>query len=450
MSARSPPRKEDSPVLQLETDWSSEAIVERRERYYSASQRAFVPYKTPLIFKRGQGQYLWDDRDKRYLDLLAMNVCVSVGHAHPGVTKAVKDQAESLAHCTTMFYHPVPAHLAEELVERMPKGIDWVVHFMNSGAEACDLALLMARSFTRNIDFLALHNGYHGATFGAQSLTGISGFRHNVPLLSGIHHVANPDRYRGVYGEDTQGYLDEIARAITYATSGRLAGIIIEPVQGYGGIVEMLPGYIAGAAERVRAAGGLLVIDEVQSGFARTGDSYWAFEAHGVVPDIVVVAKGIGNGYPLAAVIARREVAEALAGKYYFNTYGANPVCCAAGRAVLQAIDEEGLQANAKKVGARMLQVLKDLQQRHAVIGDVRGRGLMLAIELVRDRATKAPATEETAKVFEAAREEGLVLSKSGPYRSVLRMVPPLCLTESDVDFLGEALDRSFSRALAG
>lgn len=433
-------------MSELETDWSTEGIVARRDRYYAASQRAFVPYKTPVIFKRGEGQYLWDETDKRYLDLLAMNVCISVGHAHPGVTAAVKEQADNLAHCTTMFYHPVPAHLAEELVATMPAGEDWVVHFTNSGAEAADLALLMARSYTRNIDFLALRNGYHGPTFGAQSLTGISAFRHNVPLLGGIHHVANPDRYRGIYGEAAQGYLDEVDRTITHSTSGKLAGIIIEPLQGYGGIVEMAPGYIKGAAERVRAAGGLLVIDEVQSGFGRTGDHFWGFEAHGVVPDIVMMAKGIGNGYPLAAVVAKREVAEAMAGKFYFNTYGANPVSCAAGRAVLKAIEEEGLQANAKKVGAEMLGALKDLQQKHAVIGDVRGRGLMMAIELVRDRATKEPATEETAAVFEASREEGLVLSKSGPYRSVLRMVPPLCLSSSDVGLFADAMDRAFSR----
>ncbi len=435
---------------ELETDWSSEAIVARRDRYYAASQRAFVPYKTPLIFQRGKGQYLWDETGKRYIDLLAMNVCISVGHAHPKVTEAVKAQAESLAHCTTMFYHPVPAHFAEELVATMPKGEDWVVHFMNSGAEAADLALLMARSFSRNIDFLSLRNGYHGATFGAQSLTGISGFRHNVPLLGGIHHVANPDRYRGIYGEDTQSYLDEIDRTITHSTSGHLAGMIIEPVQGYGGIVEMLPGYIKGAAERVRAKGGVLVVDEVQSGFARTGDYFWGFEAHDVIPDIVIMAKGIGNGFPLAAVVAKRQVAESMAGKFYFNTYGANPVSCAAGRAVLQAIEEEGLQANARKVGAEMLGVLKDLQQKHAVIGDVRGRGLMMAIELVRDRASKTPATEETAAVFEASRQEGLVLSKSGPYRSVLRMVPPLCLASGDVGVFADAMDKAFSRALAG
>ena len=265
--------------------------------------------------------------------------------------------------------------------------------------------------------------------------------------MGGIHHVADPNQYRGVFGAGTQPYLDEIDRTITGATCGELAGMIIEPVQGYGGIVEMPEGYIAGAAERVRAHGGLLVIDEVQSGFARTGDTFWAFEAHDVVPDILVIAKGIGNGYPLGAVIARQEISETTAGKFYFNTYGANPVSCAAGRAVLQALKEEKLQDNARDVGAALLGKLRDLQQRYEVIGDVRGRGLMMAIELVKDRKSKTPGTEETARVFEGSRKHGLVLSKSGAHRSVLRMVPPLCLSMDDVEAVAEGMEASFAEA---
>ncbi len=433
----------------LPTDWTTETILQRRETYYAQSQRSFMPYKTPLIFRRGEHQYLWDEDGTKYTDLLGMNVCISVGHAHPTITRAVCDQAADLAHCTAMFCHPTPAHLAEELAATMPAGHDWVVHFTNSGAEAVDLALLLARAATGNVDMLALRSGYHGATFGAQSLTGIDAFRHRVPLMGGIHHVAEPNQYRGCFGSGTEPYLDEIERAITGATSGRLAGMIIEPVQGYGGIVEMPPGYIAGAAERVRQHGGLLIIDEVQSGFARTGDTFWAFEAHDVVPDIMVVAKGIGNGYPLGAVITRREIADAMTGKFYFHTYGCNPVSCAAGRAVLQVLREEELQANAKAVGAALLGELRQLQQKFPVIGDVRGRGLMLAVELVKDRKSKEPATEETAEVFEASRKYGLVLSKSGPHRSVLRMVPPLCLSMDDVPKVAEAMDASFAAGTA-
>jgi alanine-glyoxylate transaminase/(R)-3-amino-2-methylpropionate-pyruvate transaminase len=429
----------------IETDWSTDAIVARRDRYYAASQRKFVPYQTPLIFQRGQGQYLWDEAGNRYTDLLAMNVCISVGHAHPRVVEAVTEQVAQLTHCTTMFYHPVPAHLAEELAATMPPGPDWVVHFTNSGAEAVDLALVMARSHTGNTDMLSLRTGYHGATLGAQGLTGISGFRHDMPQIGGVAFVPEPNQYRGIFGTGVEPYLDEIDRTIHSATSGRLAGMIIEPVQGYGGIVEMPPGYMAGAFERVRAAGGLAIVDEVQSGFGRTGDNFWAFEADGVVPDIVVMAKGIGNGIPLGAVVARREIAECMADKFLFHTYGANPVACAAGRAVLQVIRDEGLQQNARVVGAALKARLVALAQKYPVIGDVRGRGLMLAIELVKDRATREPDTETTARVFEETRRQGIVVSKSGPHRSVLRMVPPLCLSMADIDPVAEALDRSFA-----
>ncbi len=432
-------------MAKLDTDWSTAAIVARREKFYAASQRAFVPYKTPLIFAKGDRQYLWDETGKKYLDLLGMNVCVSVGHNHPTVTQAVREQMEQLQHCTTMFYHPVPAHFAEELAARMPKGHDWVVHFTNSGTEAVDLALVMAQQFTGNIDMLALRNAYHGATIGAQSLTGISGFRHNIPLLTGIHHVANPDPYRGIFGDDTEAYLAEIDRTIQYATSGKLAGFIVEPIQGYGGVVETPAGYLASTAAKVRERGGLMIVDEVQSGFGRTGDNFWGFEAHGIVPEIVVMAKGIGNGFPLAAVVAQRHVADALAGKFSFHTYGASPTSCAAGRAVLQVIDEEGLQANSKKVGALLREVLDRLHQKHEIIGEVRSHGLMLAIELVTDRKSKIPAAAATADIFEKTREHGLVMSKSGADKNILRMVPPMCIKESDVAQVEDALERVFS-----
>ncbi|TPI63549.1 aspartate aminotransferase family protein [Mesorhizobium sp. B3-1-7] len=431
----------------LDIDWSTEAIVDRRNRFYSASQRKFVPYKEPLILKRGRGQYVWDEKDRKYIDLLGMNLCISVGHAHPQVVKAATEQVSELTHCTTMFYHPVPAQYAEELVATMPAGHDWVVHFTNSGAEAIDLALLMARSHTGSIDMLALGSSYHGATFGAQSVTGIAGFRHQVPQLGGVTFVAEPNQYRGVHGEGVQPYLNEVERAISSSTSGRLAGMIIEPVQGYGGIVPMPAGYIAGAFERVRAAGGVCIIDEVQSGVGRTGDAFWAFESHGVVPDIVVVAKGVGNGIPLGAVIARRAVAESMADKFLFHTYGANPVACAAGRAVLKVMRDERLQENAAKVGGALKERLQELKKDFPLIGDVRGQGLMLAIELVKDRATKEPAPEATLQVFEETRRQGLVASRSGPYRNVIRMCPPLCLSMADLDNVVDSFVRSFRMA---
>jgi alanine-glyoxylate transaminase/(R)-3-amino-2-methylpropionate-pyruvate transaminase len=429
-------------------DWDRQQIINRRNQFYAASQRAFVPYEKPLILKRGKGQYLWDEMDNKLIDLLGMNLCISVGHAHPQVVQAVKEQVEQLTHCTTMFYHPVPAHFAEELAATMPEGHDWVVHFTNSGTEAIDLALMMARSSTGNQDIVALRNSYHGATYGAQSVTGVKNFRHNIGLLSNITFAAEPNQYRGIFGEGTQAYLDDLERTIGHTTSGALAAMIIEPVQGYGGIVAMPPGYMKGAFESTRAVGGLCIVDEVQSGFGKTGDALWCFDAHDVVPDIVVLAKGIGNGIPLGAVVAKREVAEAMAGKFIFHTYGANPVACAAGRAVLRIIENENLVENARSVGAKLHEGLLALKDKHQIIGDVRGRGFMQAIELVKDRESKEPAPDETAFVFERTREHGLILSKSGNNRNILRMVPPLCLSMDDVEPVVAGLERSFQDLL--
>ncbi len=429
-------------------NWSKEAIVKRREKYYAASQRAFVPFADPIVFRKGKGQYLWDEEGNRYLDMLGMNLCVSVGHAHSAVVEAASTQAAELSHCTTMFHHPVPAHYAEELAATMPDGEDWVVHFTNSGSEAADLALLMARSYTGNVDLLALRSGYHGATLGAQAMSGVASFRHPVPQITGITFLPEPNPYRGSFGESLQPYLDEIDRVLATATSGRLAGIILEPVQGYGGVVPLIHGYLSGAFERVRAAGGVCIVDEVQAGVGRTGKGFWSFEAHGVVPDIIIAAKGLGNGFPVAALIARREVAEAMADKFLFHSYGANPVTCAAGRAVLRVIEEEGLQDNARKVGGLLKSRLEELRNKYEAVGDVRGEGLMLAVELVRDRSTREPDPDTTARVFEECRRNGIIASKSGPYRSVLRMCPPLCCNAEDAEFAADALDRSLQQGL--
>jgi len=430
----------------LTTDWSLVNTARRRDRYYAASQSKFVPFKDPMVFKRGHMQYLWDVDDNKYIDLLGMNVCISVGHAHPQVVAAATEQAQSLTHCTTMFYHPTPAHLAEELAQCMPAAAEWVVHFTNSGAEAIDLAMTMARTYTGNADLLSLRTAYHGPTAAAQSITGISSWRH--PGMPGnVAFVAEPNQYRGIFGPGTQPYLDEIDRTIATATSGHIAGIVVESVQGYGGVIEMPSGYMSGAAERVRASGGLYIADEVQSGFGRTGEHMWGFEADNVIPDIVVMAKGMGNGFPIGAVVAQKHIAAPMAERFLFHTYGANPTSCAASRAVLKVLKEDGLQENAKLVGGALLERLRELENKHQCIGDVRGRGLMLAIEFVSDRKTGEPDKATAASVFEQCREQGLILSKSGPTQSCLRMVPPLCLSMEDVELVAEKLDAALSNA---
>ncbi|MFA3915431.1 aspartate aminotransferase family protein [Ruegeria hyattellae] len=430
----------------LHTDWDIDTTAARRDQYYAASLTRFTPFRDPIVFRKGQGQYLWDADGRKYTDMLGMNVCISVGHSHPRVVAAAMEQAQTLTHCTTMFYHPTPAHLAEELAATMPRGHDWVVHLTNSGAEAIDLAMTMARTYTGNLDLLALRTAYHGPTAAAQSITGIAGWRH--PGMPGnVAFVPEPNQYRGIFGPGTQPYLDEIDRTIASATSGQVAGIFVESVQGYGGIIEMPPGYMSGAAARVRAAGGLYIADEVQSGFGRTGAHFWGFEADAVIPDIVVMAKGLGNGFPIGAVVAKKHVAAPMAERFMFHTYGANPTSAAAARSVLAILRDEGLQDNARTVGDALLERLHDLKDKHAIIGDVRGTGLMLAIEMVSDRDARTPDKDATTEVFEASREQGIILSKSGPFQSCLRMVPPLCLSLEDVDHVAKGLDVACQKA---
>jgi alanine-glyoxylate transaminase/(R)-3-amino-2-methylpropionate-pyruvate transaminase len=427
----------------IETDWTYENIARRRSRFLSPSLRTFTAFERPIVLKRGEMQYVWDESGKKYLDCLAQNLCISVGHNHPLVVSEATKQSNELVHCTTMYYHPVPAHLAEELVSKMPGTEDWVVHFVNSGAEAVDLAILMARLYTGNFDVLALRNSFHGLHFASMSLTGISGCRHAVPPSPGILHTHNPDQYRGIHGATVTPYVNEVDVVIKSSTPGQIAGFIAEPIQGYGGVIPLPIGYLDGASKLVRSAGGVCIIDEIQTGFGRMGTHYWGFEMHGIIPDIVVMAKGIANGYPLAAVVAKREVAEAMSKKKFFNTYGSNPVSCAAGRAVLRVIETEKIQENARTIGAILKNKLMQLKNENPVIGDVRGNGLMIGVELVRDPESRLPAPEIAAIIAEGCKNRGLIVGRGGTNGNVLRINPPMCINEQDVQFLADVLNES-------
>ncbi len=426
-------------------DWDYRRTAERRHRYLSPSLQTFTAFDKPLLLEHGQGQYLWDHQGKRYLDCLAQNLCISVGYNHPRVNAAVAAQMNRLQHVTTMYYHPLPGQFAEALVATLPAGNDWVVHFVNSGAEAIDLAVLAARTYTGNFEMLALRNAYHGMHFGTMAASGLSLCRQPVPPAPGYVHVHNPELYRGAYGGSLDGYLDDIRRVIESSTSGAVAGIMIEPIQGYGGVIPAPPGYLRQAAAMVREAGGLFICDEVQTGFGRTGEGWWGFQQDDVVPDIIVMSKGIGNGFPIAAMVLRRDVAESMSQRKFFNTYGSNPMACAAGRAVLRAIEEDELIANARTVGASFGAALERAADRHECIGSVRGKGLMRGIEFVSNRVTRTPADGIAAGVQEALREHGVIVGRSGQHRNVLRINPPLCVTAEDAALLEEALDAALA-----
>lgn len=408
----------------------------------------FLYYKTPLMVVEGSMQYVWDETGKRYLDGLGGIVTVSVGHCHPHVVAAANRQNEIYQHSTTIYLHPNVAQYAEKLAAKMPGALK-ACYFVNSGSEANDLALLMARAYTQNYDVIALRNAYHGGSAATMGVTAHSNWKYNVPHSFGVHHALAPYPYRGTFGYDDPDagmkYADDVKQLIDYATPGKVAGFIAESIQGVGGFVEFPQGYLQQAYAHVRAAGGVCIADEVQTGFGRTGTHFWGFETQGVIPDIVTMAKGIGNGCPLAAVVTTHQIAHSLVGKVHFNTFGGNPIVTAIGKAVLEVIEKEKLQANALKLGHHLQAGLAKLKAKHQVIGDVRGQGLMVGIELVKDRATKAPATAECAQVLETARDLGLLIGKGGLWGQTIRFAPPMCLTEADADFVLEVLDESFA-----
>ncbi len=409
----------------------------------------FLYYKKPLMMVEGKMQYVWDETGKRYLDALGGIVTVSVGHCHPDVVEAARKQNELLQHSTTIYLNPNVGAYAEKLASKMPGDLK-VCYFVNSGSEANDLALLMARAYTGNYDMIALRNAYHGGNASGMGLTAHSTWKFNVPHSFGVHHAMTPDPYRGIWGRDEaeagKKYAADVKNLIDYATPGQIAGFIAESIQGVGGCIVFPDGYLKHTYEHVRAAGGLCIADEVQAGFGRTGTHYWGFETQDVMPDIVCMAKGIGNGAPLGAVVTTPKIAATLAQRIHFNTFGGNPVVSAQGMAVLEVIDRENLQANALEIGNRLTAGLNRLKEKHTVIGDVRGKGLMLGIELVKDRGTKEPAKTECAQVLETCKETGLLLGKGGLQAQTIRFSPPMCVTEADADFLLEVLDRAFAR----
>ncbi|NUP90649.1 MAG: aspartate aminotransferase family protein [Candidatus Sumerlaeia bacterium] len=409
----------------------------------------FTLYAEPLLIVEGFRQWLFDETGRRYLDLFAGIVTVSCGHSHPKVVKAMQDQISLLTHTTTIYLHPNFPAFAKRLAAKMPPGLD-VTYFTNSGSEANDLAMLMARLHTGHFDLIALQNCYHGGSWSTMGLTSHHTWKFPLPQGFGVHHAPAPDPYRsrftGTPGEIAHQAAEAVRDLIRFATPGKVAGFIAEPIQGVGGATMPAANYFPEVYEIIRAHGGLCIADEVQTGFGRTGDHFWGFQNFGVVPDLVTMAKGIGNGAPLGAVTTRMEIAQALAQRIHFNTYGGNPVSMAAGLAVLDVIEEEGLQENCRVLGARFRAGLEGLAQRHRLIGDVRGKGLMIGVELVRDRATKEPATQETKDLLEHAREMGVLLGKGGLFGNVLRIKPPMCITAGDVDFALAVLDEALGR----
>ncbi|KAM3313386.1 hypothetical protein ACQJBY_032783 [Aegilops geniculata] len=421
---------------------SAVEIARKRAEYLSPSLFHF--YSKPLNIVEGKKQYLYDEHGRRYLDAFAGIATVCCGHTHPDIIDAITAQANRLQHSTVLYLNHAIADFAEALAAKMPGDLK-VAFFTNSGTEANELAIMMARLYTGSHDIISLRNSYHGNASGTMGATAQKNWKFNV-VQSGVHHAVNPDPYRGAFGSDGEKYARDVKEIIEFGTTGHVAGFISEAIQGVGGIVEVAPGYLPLAYDAVRKAGGLCIADEVQAGFARVGSHFWGFETHGVIPDIVTMAKGIGNGIPLGAVVTTPEIAQVLTRRSYFNTFGGNPLCTAGGLAVLKVLDRERLQENAFIGGAYLKDRLRGLQEKHQIIGDVRGTGFMLGVELVTDRQLKTPAKDEICQAMEHMKDMGVLVGKGGFYGNVFRITPPLCFTKEDADFFVDVMDIALSK----
>jgi len=423
---------------------SKTEIISLRRSHFCPAQSVSYANTDPLLIVRGEGTRLFDEKGNAYLDT-RNNVC-HVGHAHPRVAKAVAQQTAVL-NTNTRYLHPNVCLLAKRLVATFPEGSGLeVCFFVNSGSEANDLAVRLAYARSGSRDVIVVDHGYHGHT---QQTIDISPYKFDHKGGEGakptVHKVPCPDTYRGPYvGPDAgERYAEHVRAACSVAPGGQVAAFFVESGMSVGGVIVPPPGYLAACYRAVRSAGGVCVADEVQVGFGRFGEHFWAFEQQGVVPDIVTMGKPFGNGMPLAAVVTTRSVSESFHnGLEYFNTFGGNPVCCAAGLAVLDVLREERLQEHAARVGAHLSGQLRRLQQSRPLIGDVRGCGLFLGIEFVRDRVSLEPATAETSEVCSRMKDEHRILmSIDGPHDNVLVLKPPLCFSTEDADALVEALD---------
>ncbi|HSA96926.1 MAG TPA: aminotransferase class III-fold pyridoxal phosphate-dependent enzyme [Acidobacteriota bacterium] len=407
-------------------------------------QNLSVSYREPLKIVRGWMQFLYDETGRAFLD--AYNNVPLVGHSHPRVVRAVQEQM-ALLNTNTRYLHDNLVRYAERLTSLMPAPLR-VCFVLNSASEANELALRLARTHTGREDVIVLESAYHGHTTG---LIDISPYKFDGPGGKGrkpwVHVAPLPDDYRGRYRRDDpeagKKYAAAVGRLVEEARSqGGPAGFIAETLPSVAGQIVLPPGYLAEAYRHVRAAGGLCVADEVQVGFGRLGTHFWGFETQGVVPDVVVLGKPIGNGFPLAAVVTTEAIAASFAnGMEFFSTFGGNPVACAAGLAVLDVMRDEHLQERAFRVGGHFIAGLKRLSERHPIVGDVRGSGLFLGLELVRDRSTLEPAAAEASYIVDRLRERGILTGTDGPLRNVIKIRPPMCFTKTDADLFVAVLD---------
>ena len=422
-------------------------IIKKRNKYLAPSFS--VSYDSPLHIVRGRGQYLYDSNGKKYLD--AVNNISHVGHCHPKVIEAANNQNKKL-NTNTRYLHDSILDYAQNLTRTLPDELE-ICYFTNSGSESNDLALRIARLYNDSYESIVLSGAYHGHT---SSLIDISPYKF---LGSGgkgkpdyVHVIPMPDMYRGEHkmadAKPEEYYVDLVKNTITKIKkkSKQLAFFIVEPIMGCGGQIIIPSSFMRETFKIVKEAGGLFIVDEVQIGFGRLGSHFWGFEMSGIIPDIITLGKSIGNGHPLSVVITKKNIAQAFNnGMEYFNSFGGNPVSCEVGQAVLDIIKQEELQKNAHETGAYLLDGLKGIQNKYNIIGDVRGRGLFIGIELIKNFDKMVPAPDETELVVNQMKQKGILISSDGPDHNVLKIKPPLVFNRNNADYFLESFEAVMS-----
>ena len=421
-------------------------IQKLRNKYLS--QSFSLSYDEPLHLVSGRGQYLYDSKGNEYLD--AVNNIQHVGHSHPKVTEAANEQFKKL-NTNTRYLDETILDYARALTDKLPSSLN-KCYFTNSGSESNDLALRIARNHSNSKETIVLEGAYHGHV---TSLIEISPYKHDGPGGEGppdyVHVVPIPDPYRGIYRGPSSGLkyaakLNAILNEIR-SNNKRVSAFIFEPIMGCGGQIIPPNGFLSSSLKMIRDNQGICIADEVQVGFGRMGDSFWGFETQDIVPDIVTLGKSIGNGHPLSVVVTSEELSDEFNnGMEYFNSFGGNPVSCAIGHAVLNVIEEEELQKNALTVGNKLKSLLNELMSVHDIIGDVRGKGLFLGIEIIKDLATLEPYQKMTHKIVNEMRNKGILLSSDGPDHNVIKIKPPMVFSSANALFLVETLDKILSK----
>ncbi|HYN86088.1 MAG TPA: aspartate aminotransferase family protein [Pyrinomonadaceae bacterium] len=435
----------ESQATHAETAATQSETVRKHKEFLFPAVATY--YQEPLALVRGEGMYVWDDAGTRYLDCFGGVLTVSVGHANPRVNEAVIRQVQTLQHTSTLYANKPQSDLAEKLYQITPGRLK-KSFFTNSGTEADDTAIHAAKLATGRHEIVVLRHSYSGRSATALSAAGHSTWRPLPPQVAGILHARAPYCYRCPlnlsHPDCGLACAEDIEDLIMTSTTGQIAAFMAEPILGVGGFIVPPAGYFERAVEIARAHGGLFIADEVQTGWGRTGDKWFGIEHWNVEPDIITSAKGLGNGVPIGMTTATPEVADKFPG-LTFSTFGGNPVSAAAALAVIRVIEEDDLRRNAAEVGSYLRGRLEELKEKYAVIGDVRGMGLMQALELVKDRETKEPHAQAVLHVFEETRRRGVLIGKGGLYANVIRTGLPLIATRDHVDEMVAALDAGFA-----